>query len=443
MTARALLALLLVAGVPVGAGAQVLDRPERPGATTRPSSSWRRLTLSVNTLGSYDDNLTAEQGAVDPTQPQTAGYTGFADGALRFDYTGGAQSFGAGGRAYINTFHNIGPTSVYGGDIHANFSSAIGRRHRVEIQQDVRDEPFYGIGGYSGLRHDVEPQALPDANPLSGSYPRRSRSSATAVNVASQWSPRDSLGGALVYDRRSFRDHVGDTQTASAAASYGRNIRRRSSLRLSYNYVHTEFLDTTGVIPSEGHTIDAGINLQRLFSSTRRLTVSFGGGAIRLQTIDTIAREQFEVTAPSAFGGLQFDWARTWSVAADYRRSVGPLYGVSPQPFTTGAGLIRVGGFAARRTDVSFVAAYSAGLSTGLQRGSFDNYSGTSQLRFVLSRDWSALVSHSYYRYELQQVDTVVPGLPTHQNRNAIRVGLSLNLPVLDTRPGLPRRERN
>jgi hypothetical protein len=429
--------------VPATSGAQVLQPPERAAAPATQSVESSRLTFSATTLGTFDDNLMAEQGAVNPNAPPVSGYTGYADSALRFDQTKGSRSFGASGRAYLNAFRNVGLSPAYGGDVQANFGTTVGRRHRVDLRQLLRNEPLYAFGSYSGLRQTVDPGVLPDANPLNGLAPRRSWVSGSRVDFSSKWSPRDSLGMSLGYDTRDFIDQLGDSRAGVAAVSYNRAVGRRSSWKASYNYGDTRFLEPTGWIPSETHGIEGAVGLERRFSPTRRLVLSFGGGGIHIRSRDRLTQESFDAIAPSGSGVVRLDWARTWSLSADFRRGVGTLDGLSSQVFATDAGLARVGGFVARATELTLSVAYSEGQSTGRETAAFDTYTGTSQLRFELTGDWSAVVSHTYYRYSFQEVRPIGPQLPPQMNRNAIRVGLSLNLPVVGGRTDGDRRRRD
>ena len=423
--------------LPARAVAQVLERPTRASERSE-RDEWRRLTFGVTTLGSWDDNLTAEQAAFDPDVPAQSGYTGFADGSLLFEQGGQSQSFNTSGRGYVNTFRNVGLGPQFGADIQAQFVRTFGVRHRLEAKQELRDEPFYSIGAFSGLRQGVAVEPLPDANPLNGVENRRSWAAGSRIALTSQWSLRNAVAASYGYDARQFRDRIGDTRTHNALLSYNRTVGRRSILKFTYGYTEAEFRELTGWIPADMHVGEAGVNLERRFSATRRLVVGFGGGAVQARTLDRRTRDRYEVLAPAGFSMVRFDWARSWSTSVDYRRSVGTLDGLSAQAFTTDAVVVRVGGLVSRRAEATFAASYSGG-RFDRQAASFDTYAGTSQLRLMLTQDWSALISHSYNRYTLRNVDLLFPGLPSAFDRNALRVGLTLNVRVIGREPRRPR----
>ena len=148
MTARVLLVFVVATCVPAVSGAQVLERPQRERAPR--TESTRQVTLSATTLGSYDDNLAAEQTLSSSEIPAQAGYTGYADGTLQFGQAKGSRLFDASARGYVNSFRNVGLTPKYGADAQVHF--ATGTKHRFQVWQGVRNEPFYNIGGFSVFR---------------------------------------------------------------------------------------------------------------------------------------------------------------------------------------------------------------------------------------------------------------------------------------------------
>jgi hypothetical protein len=427
MTGRVLLVLALLTGVPAVSGAQVFERPQRERARSE-STDRRQVTLSATTFGSYDDNIAAEQTILNTDIPPQAGYTGYADTTLRLEQGKASRRFDVSARGYVNSFRNVGLSAMYGADAQVHFLT--GTRHRLEVWQGIRNEPFYNIGGFAALRQSVDIAALPDENPLNGSLTRRSWAAVSRVDFTSQWSPRNSGGMSLAYDTRNYRDLIGDTRGGVGSLWYTRNIGRRSRLKFSYGYADSQLLEPSGWIPLRTQTADGGLELERRFSSTRRILVSFGGGAVRARTLDRFSREIVKVWVPAGFATMRLDWARTWGMTADYRRSVAALQGITGDAFTTDAALIRLGGFAARPLEVGLSVGYATGQATAVQFGSYGTITTNAQLRVHLSSTWSALVSHDRYDYAVRGIGPVLRPLPENINRNAVRVGLAMNLPL-------------
>ena len=439
MAKRVVLAFVVAMCVPALAGAQVLERPRRE-RQPRHEESWREVTLSASTLGSYDDNLAAEQTLLNPDVSFPPGYTGYADTALRLEQGKGAKSFDVSGRAYVNSFRNVGMEPMYGGDAQAHFTA--GTRHRFEAWQGFRNEPFYNLGGFAPFRHVTEGSAVPDENPLNGSSARRSWSAASRIDVTSQWSPRNALGMSLGYDTRNYNDLVGDTRGGVGSVFYSRNTGRRSRLRFSYGYADSRLLDVGGWIPLQTHTADGGLEVEHRFSPTRRLFISFGAGGIRATTFDRLTSEVADLWLPAGFGTMRLDWARTWSISADYRRVVGAIQGISGEAFTTDAALVSVGGFVAKSLALELSVGYADGGASVGSTSSYDTLTTAAQLQWHFSTAWSALVSHDRYQYSLRGIDPILH-LPEDVNRNAVRVGLAMNLPLGSRRSRTEPRTRD
>jgi hypothetical protein len=245
------------------------------------------------------------------------------------------------------------------------------------------------------------------------------------------------------FDVRDFRDDLGDSHAQTAWLSYGRGLGRRSTLRLAYGYLDQDVLDSSGWIPLTTHSLDVGLELERRLSATRRVLVTFGGGATQGRSVERNNRVPFELLVPSAFAAVRVAWARTWSVSGDYRRAVGTFDGLSSEPFEMDTALVHAGGFVGRRAELTFSVGYSDGRAPGSRSGALDTYIGTSQLRFAIGRQVSAVFSHSYSRYSLRGIETLLAGLPREFDRNAIRVGLSLNVPIAASRRDAETRGSN
>ena len=264
----------------------------------------------------------------------------------------------------------------------------------------------------------------------------------SSLDFTSRWSPDNTVDLSYRYDIRDFRDDQGDYRTHVAALSYDRNVGRRKSVRVSYDYTDSEFLGAVGSAPSQSHSLHAGFSLVQRLSRSRGLTVSFGVGATHMVQRPTEG-VALEAVAPTGFGRLGIDWAQTWSASVDYRRAFSTLSGLSAETFTTDTALIQAGGGLTRRAAVTFSLAYAEGQSSWRQGAAYDNYTGTSQLRLALSPQWSAIVGHTYYRYSLPVLESIVGNLPPRFTRNSIHAGLSFNGTVLGDRADRDRAGRN
>ena len=98
------------------------------------------------------------------------------------------------------------------------------------------------------------------------------------------------------------------------------------------------------------------------------------------------------------------------------------------------AAFVSAGGYVGHRVETVFTAGYSNGQEGGRtltgELGTFDSYTGTVQLRLLLSRSWSALVSLNHYQYELNAAAVDITHVAPSLRRNAVRVGLMWSLPL-------------
>ena len=86
-----------------------------------------------------------------------------------------------------------------------------------------------------------------------------------------------------------------------------------------------------------------------------------------------------------------------------------------------------------RRVDLEVNANYITG-TDGLGQGSarFSSYSGSARVRRAFTRTLAGYVQYLFYHYNFDEAADRPVGLPRTFNRNGVRVGLSMWLPVLD-----------
>jgi hypothetical protein len=139
----------------------------------------------------------------------------------------------------------------------------------------------------------------------------------------------------------------------------------------------------------------------------------------------------FHYWTPSGHGTFRLGFGRSWSIAADYRRAVTVLQGVTVESFNTDAVVVETEGALSRRLDLSVSVAYSNGRTgAGDSASRFASYGGLSQLRYAIARCCAATVNYDYYYYSLQDVAGVPSGVPPQYDRNSVLVGFTLWLPL-------------
>ena len=238
------------------------------------------------------------------------------------------------------------------------------------------------------------------------------------------------------FNKQTYVGDVGfDSRTHASSIGLVQSITRTLGFRAAYRRSDGEFIQREGsVLPLLAHMAELGFHYQRRLSRRRQLSFSWGAGALHVDTIDVMAGQPVEFWARSGYGTVRIDLGRSWNVAGDYRRSTPPLQGVTPEAFVTDAGIISAGGFLSGWLESVFTAGYSNG-AVGYGRqgqgvGHYDGYTGTAQLRFRLTRFWSALVSANHYQYRLNTAASDSLGVSPETHRNSVRVGIAWSLPL-------------
>jgi len=130
-------------------------------------------------------------------------------------------------------------------------------------------------------------------------------------------------------------------------------------------------------------------------------------------------------------------------VAANYLRGVSVLQSVSLTSFATDSANVAVNGLVSSRIETSLTATYSNGQAGGANtRGRFENYTGSLQVRYALSRCCATAVNYDYYVYKFRDVADLSTDFLSNFDRQAIRVGFTLWLPLYGRYADGPARGR-
>lgn len=432
---QVLVVLLLAFVVSAPAAAQVVQRPPRPyrglfgGPPVDPNRTRQEVNVSASLLGSYDDNLVPaniDLGGL--FEPRPEGYSGVGDARFRYWY--GRQSNNlevvAGGAVF--TYQNLGLSPEYAADARATWSGTFGRRYVIRASQDFRRDPFFAIGASLPVFPGASEVLPPPGSSTTGFSVRHSRMMNSRVSLQRRFSGRDAIGVTYFYNDRKFEDGVGDGDTHVTAVDYDRGLGARSAIRASYRYSDGLNVNFGRDLPLDTHTATLGFTLDKPLSPSRRFYLSFGAGGAYSETLNQITGLPEDYWTPSGFASTRIDWARSWSLWADYTRRVQVIEGLTIEPYVTDTALVRLGGFVNRRLEMVLSAGFADGQIAPEGVSNFQSYSGGSQLRYLLSRCCSFMASHTFYAHRLTAGATVLDGFVRRINQNAVRVGLTIDL---------------
>jgi hypothetical protein len=431
-----ILAFAVAAPAPVGA--QIVERPARPfrglfggGPPPDPNRTRQELTLTSSLFGGYDDILTPGGGVSTSDENAVSGYAGYADVALRYWKGRTNRWFEASGRGYGNAYSNLGYSPYLGGNLWIEGQTQIGRRNQLQASQAVSYEPFFAPG-YGPLIGDLAPEVPSETVSTHGLTDRRSWTVASALSMTRRLTPRQSLRALYRFDGQNYLDAGGmDNLSHAFQASYGSAVTRTGSIRASYGFSRARFKeDPEHDRPLADHSIDLGATYQRRLSRTRQVTFSGGGGAAYVETLNTVTRQPIAYWTPSGHAAVGLDVGRSWLFSLDYRRGVSVLDGISLETFVTDSGAISLGGYLGHRVSTTLSAAYSNGGAGAGGDGQYNSLDLRAQLDVAVTRWCAAVLLYNYYDYHLRDVVDLEPDVPASFDRNAVRIGITLWLPL-------------
>ena len=420
----------------------VEPRPSRTAGPTR-----QELTLMANVLGGYDDNLTAGSGTGAGLAPtaMASGSTGYLDATL--DYFRGntfrAIRMGSTGDLHAYPGYLEGPAA--GGVITADARTTVGRTLTVRASERVGYEPFFSVFS-PGAGSAPLPPAIGQTAPATGLFERRSLSSNSSVSADYGWSRRDSTSLAYSYTVQQFTDDDrGNNRSHDVLTEYRRRLARGVRARAAYQYVTREYIIDDGAVrPTREHRIEGGPEIAKALSRRRHLTLSLGAGASHVESINSVSREPFSNWIPIGDGRATLDLSPIWSVEGGYRRGFSLLQGVTDEVYTTDTASLSTVGLVTTRIDLRVGATYS-NWRTALAPDVNDEFRvyGTSlQMRVALTETVAATAGYFYYQHRYSNPEALPAGFPAEYDRHAVRIGLTVWIPLVGTlspRPFAPR----
>jgi len=427
-------------------GGRAPDPPQerrRVPTTTRTISE---LSLTTNALGGYDAiEGTARNTSDDGLSPHTSGAMGFVESTLRFAIGRGERSFDVSGRGYLTSFAR--QELAGGGDLRVNAAIPFGGKNRLELSQQVRNQPQVTLGEFSHLETGIGADVIPDRDPtLTPSY-QQSWSLGTAATLSRQWTTRQLTGATYGYASADYPPGFGfDSRTQSGSLDYNWQFVRSTAMTARYSLELTEF-DAADVQSASTQTVDVGFDYRRRISPQRNISFSVSVGASEIDSEATATMPRQKYWTPAGDVSVGIDVGRSWLVQGTYSRSATLLTRLTPEMFVGDAFMARAGGLISRRLDATMSAGVSRGVYGGLdenQAGDPGQYRGataTAQLRWALTPRVATFVNYSYYDYIVENVP-LDGTLPPDSRNHSIRVGFSLWLGGRATQPAVDSRRR-
>jgi hypothetical protein len=184
--------------------------------------------------------------------------------------------------------------------------------------------------------------------------------------------------------------------------------------------------------------LDIGIDTARPLSATRNATFAFSLGSsivdVPAQLVSASAgvsgaAQLYRVSADMTAG---YQFGRSWQAKGSYRRGLDYVASLS-EPVFVNSGSASLQGRLRRRMDLNIAAGYSSGQSALSTASTYASYTGSVKLQQLIDKNWALFAQYLYYYYDFRGSGLLLlPGVPRGLERNAVRVGLTLLLPVLE-----------
>lgn len=398
-----------------------------------PNRTSQTLALTVDLSTGYDENVAPDSGG-GPT-PALDGRATTANAALRYWLGRTGRSIEANGRGFVNR-QAFSAGNMVGGEATLRAAGLFGRRTGADAGFGVSYEPTFLFNGFGGLLAPIEGEpAPPEVAPPQGVIEQRWIATQGSASVFRNWTSRQRMDVQFnLLHRRPTEGEGLNSRTYSAVARHAWSLRRSAGLQFSYGFTENQQGDaTTSGLPLRTHTLEGGIRLERRVAPERSLVFVATGGSTyaHIERVGGVPAGEYFV--PTVSTSARLDVSRTWNVAAEFNRDVTVLEGLTPEPFTGDVAGVRLAGQVGRRLALSIAGAFSRGEALVTRTGSYESLAGTASAQVYIARWCSAFASYSYYEHRTTDVATLQPGFPSRYDRNSVRAGLTVWLPLYGT----------
>ena len=386
------------------------------------------VDVTVDVAEAYDDDLVAESGTALPSMFQVSGIYSLLTPRVMFKSNGDRLKIALNAGSSARYFAREKVLLVTEHDVSGGFNTAVTRHTMFELNQGVTYAPATLQELFAGV--DPAPLgegALPASNYAVDTV--RSYVYLAGTSLTHEFNPRAALRFNASYSRTDIvGNHPGysDREAYDGAGRMTFGLDKGVKLRLGYTY--RQALYSPVLHPTE-HGVDIGIEYSRPRSRTRATAFGFSVGPQRVSAGST-GQESQQTYGTSADFWLRHQMNRTWSLEGGYHRGM-TLTDLLQSPTYTDGFTTGVGGFFNRRTFLQTSAGYSTGVMALTATPSpFTTYTGHVRMEVAANKVLATYAEYFYYFYDFDSSIQLPVGVPHALTRNAVRVGLTLWIPV-------------
>lgn len=406
------------------------------GGKSSDADSRQSLSFMVSLAEGYNDDTSPQLSTVvDPSAGQAGGLQTMLVANANYSWRGTSAQFAVNSASALAYYNDLSATRNLSHSVGIGFNAVLSQQTTLLVNQAAAYSPSYLYGLFPG-DVTVDPgEGVPPA-PEYSVQTRETYSYNTSLGLSHSFTRRNrmSLSGDFNYtDYVHESDIQRDMRVAGLRAQFSRNVKRNTVLSAGYRFRNGEI--GLGFQPTTEHGVDVGLDHSRPLSATRRAFFSLRLGSSTVE----VPLSALSIEAPAtgrrylADGQVSFGYqfTRGWQTRAMYRRGMEYIPALTEPVFTDGVSA-NLDGMITRRADLTMSAGYSSAKSAfDRTASSLETYNGDVRLRYALNRTLAAYVQYIYYVYDFGGNTQLAPGLAPRLERNAVRVGFMLWLPVV------------
>jgi len=333
----------------------------------------------------------------------------------------------------FSTFASQGIGRIAGSSAQIQGQVPLSRRAELFMTTDAAYDPAVLFNAFGPVLSQIESGSVPGAAPTQGVDETHWLTLTGNGGGRYNWTPRQRSQASYTLSDRSSREGPRfSSRFNSVAASHAWAPRERLAFEAVYRLDHQEQIGPGIVEALRVQAFVVSMEAEKRLSARRRLRMNVGGGAAFGASDPNNPRatdRSYVVPTYSALARVNI--SRGWEIAADSRRDIAVLRGVTPEPFTIDAASLRLSGNLGERVRLELASGVAKGQARTRIDGAFDAVTSNAQITVALSRHTALGVSYSDYRHRLRDAVTFDPQFPSAFRRAALRIGVGVWLPIL------------
>jgi hypothetical protein len=411
-------------------------RPEGLFGGIRPDVNVpRRLDFNASLIEGYDEDIPTEaQARIDRSTPQSGGLSTMVNAGASYGWRSARTTIGANAASTVRYYNEVGAARSVGHSAGFGMSTRLPGSVTLFANQAASYSPMYFYGLFPRAL-DIEPGYAASTLPDYAVTDFYATTYATTTMLRKDINRRSNLTANADYtytDRQNETDVWRDGTLYRIRGGYSVGTTRNTRLTVGASYRSGQLAYLAERAATEVG-VDALWDYSRPLSGTRTLTLTLGLGVAgsdvpqTIQGVDVVSRQYKSV------GSIRFGYpvSGTWYIQGNFRRGLEYVMDL-PTPVFANGGSVIVEGLLSRRVDVSGSAMYSSGASALYrERLQYDTYAANMRIRYAFSQMFAVHGEYLYYYYDFFGPADPETGLPLGLQRNAVRVGLSMWVPMM------------